>query len=89
MITPRSPSSSGSACDIAQAATRMTLKVPIRLTLMTCANMSSACGPVLEMVRAARPMPAQFTATRGGPSLATTSATAASTLAASATLHFT
>ncbi len=41
------------------------------------------------MVRAARPMPAQFTATRGAPSFSTTVLTEASVLAASATLVFT
>ena len=43
-------------------------------------------GPFFEIVRAARPMPAQFTATRGAPSFSTTVLTEASVLAASATL---
>ena len=41
------------------------------------------------MVRAARPMPAQFTTTRGAPSFSTTVLTEASVLAASATLVLT
>jgi len=89
MMTPRSPSSIGSAWLIAQLARRMTLKVPIRLTWITWENMARSCGPDLEMVRAARPMPAQFTTTRGAPSLSTTVLTEASVLAASATLVLT
>ena len=41
------------------------------------------------MVRAARPMPAQFTTTRGAPSFSTTVLTEASVLAASETLVLT
>ena len=89
MMTPRSPSSIGSAWLMAQLARRMTLKVPIRLTWMTCANIARSCGPDLEMVRAARPMPAQFTTTRGAPSLSTTVLTEASVLLASETLVLT
>ena len=89
MMTPRSPSSIGSAWLIAHEASRMTLKVPIRLTWITWENIARSCGPDLEMVRAARPMPAQFTTTRGAPSVSTTVLTEASALAASATLVFT
>src|SRR5215470_5771520 len=88
MMTPRSPSSSGSAWLIGQLANRMTLKVPIRLTWITWVNMARSCGPDLEMVRPARPMPAQFTTTRGAPSLSVTDLTEASVLGPSATLVF-
>ena len=89
MMTPRSPSSIGSAWLIAQLARRMTLKVPIRLTWITWENIARSCGPDLEIVRAARPMPAQFTTTRGAPNFSTTVLTEASVLAASETLVLT
>ena len=47
-MTPRSPSSSGSACPITKAARRMTLKVPIRLTWMTWENIARSCGADLR-----------------------------------------
>ncbi len=40
MMTPRSPSSIGSAWLIAQLARRITLKVPIRLTWITWLNIA-------------------------------------------------
>jgi len=52
----------------------MTLKVPIRLTWMTWENIARSCGPDLEMVRAARPMPAQSHDARGA-SISTTALT--------------
>src|ERR1022692_2948039 len=79
MITPRSPSASAaSVFAMAAAAIRIRLNVPIRLTSMTLRKIARSCGvPSRPTVRAAQPIPAQFTATRsGGPS-----ATAASTAA--------
>ena len=61
------------------------LNVPIRLILMTISKSCSGIGPVLEIVRPARPMPAQFTTTRGVPSFSTTAFTPASADAASPT----
>ena len=89
MITPRSPPAIGSLLLIANEATRITLKVPIRLTWITWLNIARSCGPVREMVRPERPMPAQFTTTRGAPSFSTTVFTEPSTLAPSATLVLT
>jgi hypothetical protein len=66
-ITPRSPSIS-SAAMIRSAASRMTLNVPIKLTVTTRENRSSGNGPFLPTVRAAGPMPAQLTAMRRVPS---------------------
>ena len=67
MQTPRSPSSSGSLSDIAAQARRSTLKVPTRLTLITLWKISRSCGPCLEAVRWAQPMPAQQTEIRSPP----------------------
>jgi hypothetical protein len=44
MITPRSPFAFGSFFDMAAAASRIMLKVPIRLMEMVRANESSGCG---------------------------------------------
>ena len=67
MHTPRSPSSSGSLPSIAAAASRSTLNVPIRFTLMTVWNGSKLCGPRLPAVLSAQPMPAQQTEIRSSP----------------------
>ena len=64
---PRSPSSSGSSVLISAAASRMTLKLPIRLTSMTRRKASSGSGPSRPTMRPAVPMPAQLTAMRAGP----------------------
>ncbi len=68
MITPRSPPALGGLAAIAVAARRIMLNVPIRLMLMTRANWSSGCGPVLPTVREAGAMPAQFTSPASVPS---------------------
>ena len=47
MTTPRSPSAVGSSFDIAVAATRIMLNVPIRLIVMTRVNEASAVRAVL------------------------------------------
>ncbi len=64
-MAPRSSSSSGSFCDMAVAARRMQLKVPIRLISTTFLNTSRSWAepysPSLPMVRVAQPMPAQLT----------------------------
>ena len=85
MQTPRSPSSSGSLASIAAAASRSTLKVPIRFTRMTASNGSNECGPRLPAVFSAQPMPAQQTEIRSVPA----ASTAAATCAASVTSHST
>ena len=64
MQTPRSPWSSGSLASIAAAASRSTLKVPIRLTRMTVSNGSKACGAGGPAIFSAQPMPAQQTEIR-------------------------
>jgi hypothetical protein len=51
----------------------MTLKVPIRLTLITLVKASSGNGPFLLTVRMPLPMPAQFTVMRSVPSPAAAS----------------
>jgi hypothetical protein len=79
MQMPRSPSSSGSFCDIAWQARRRTLKVPIRFTLITLWKISRSCGPCFEAVRCAQPMPAQQTEMRRPPSASAAASTAACT----------
>ncbi len=71
-MAPRSPySSSGSVWLIAVAASRMQLKVPMRLIVTTFVKMSSEWAdeysPSLPIVRCGQPMPAQLTSTRNGP----------------------
>src|SRR4051794_14544774 len=84
--TPRSPSSPGSVCAIAAAASRRTLKVPTRLTVTTLTNAPRSCGSALRpTVRCAQPMPAQLIAMRSGRSLPVASATASATDASSVT----
>ncbi len=82
--TPRSPPASGSFSDIAVAARRRTLKVPIRFTFTTLEKISRSWGPCFETVRWAQPMPAQQTEIRSPPSAAAAS-TAAWTCSASIT----
>ena len=79
MQTPRSPSSSGSLSDIAAQASRRTLKVPIRFTLITLWKISRSCGPCLEAVRWAQPIPAQQTEIRSPPGASAAASTAACT----------
>jgi hypothetical protein len=69
---------------IAAAASRNALKVPIRLTLITLEKISRSCGPCLETVRWAHPIPAQQTETRSSPA-SVAAATAASICSASIT----
>src|SRR3954470_20156910 len=64
-MTPRSPST-GSVSTIAAAASRITLKVPIRLIRTTFSNASSGSTPCLPSTRAGVPTPAQLTTIRSG-----------------------
>src|SRR5437588_3711157 len=82
-MTPRSPST-GSFCDIALAASLMTLKVPTRLTCTTRAKFCNGMTPCLPIVFSAVAMPAQFTVIRSG-ACATAVSIAAWTLASSVT----
>src|SRR4051812_23072677 len=66
-MTPRSPST-GSLSTIAATASRMTLKVPIRLTRTTFSKASSGSTPCLPSTRPGVPMPAQLTTIRNGAS---------------------
>ena len=70
-IAPRSPVSVSSLRLIAVAASRMQLKVPIRLIASTFLYASRLCAesnsPSLPMVRWAQPTPAEFTNARSGP----------------------
>jgi len=75
MITPRS-SPSGSVAAIRSAASRITLKVPTRLTLIARWKSANGNGPRLPTVLAALTMPAQLTATRRVPSDAARSSAA-------------
>ena len=59
--TPRSPVASGSFLHMASAASRIMLKLPIRLTVMVLLNTASACAPFLPTVFSAGAMPAQLT----------------------------
>src|SRR4051794_28716030 len=77
MGTPRSPASSGVLASIAPAASRSTLKVPIRLTLMTVSDGSKPCAPRLPAIFSAQPMPAQQTLMRRPSSPAARSTAAA------------
>ena len=52
---------------MAWAASRIALKVPTRLTLMTRMKSSSGCGPSRPTTRLAGPMPAQLMRMRAGP----------------------
>ncbi len=71
-MAPRSPSASGSFCDMAVAARRMQLNVPIRLMLTTFSNTprswADSYWPSRPMVRVAQPTPAAVTSERSGPS---------------------
>ena len=60
-ITPHSPPSSGSLPSIAAAASRSTLKVPIRLIVIVMRNGSNWCAPRLPAIFSAQPTPAQQT----------------------------
>src|SRR5215470_1609088 len=77
MMTPRSPSASGGRLCMSAAASRIMLKVPIRLMLMTCANSASGIGPSRPTMRLAGPMPAQLMRMRAAPCLPRASASAA------------
>ena len=78
-------SPSGSFSLIAAAASRRTLKLPIRLTLTTLEKYSRLCGAALVASRSAQPIPAQQTETRSPPSAAAACSTAAPTASASVT----
>ena len=67
------------------AQTRMTLKVPTRLTSTTRLNPSSGAGPSRPTMRCAVAMPAQFTQMRAAPCASRARAIAPSTPAASET----
>ena len=63
--------------------------MPVRLTAMTRPKLSRSCGePSRLTVRAAKPIPAQFTATRSGWPDASAAARAASTSSVSVTFVF-
>src|SRR3954468_9839132 len=64
-MTPRSPST-GSVSTMAAVASRITLKVPIRLIRTTFSNASSGSTPCLPRTRAGVPTPAQLTTIRSG-----------------------
>src|SRR5919199_530238 len=85
MITPRSPAAFGSPRAMAAAASRMTLNVPIRFTLMTRTKSASGCGPLRPSVRWATPMPAQLIAPCSPPNASSAWSTACCTLASSVT----
>ena len=70
---------------MAAAASRIILKVPIRLMRMTRSKSASGIGPSRPTMRLAGPTPAQFTRTRAGPCAAAACLTAASPEAASDT----
>ena len=59
MITPRSPST-GSSALIPAAASRIMLKLPIRLTRITFSKSGRGCGPSRPRTRLATPIPAQL-----------------------------
>ena len=61
------------------AASRITLKVPIRLMRITVSKTSSGCAPVLLTVRIAMPMPAQLTTICRPPNWSTAICSAAPT----------
>src|SRR3954468_6978423 len=82
-MTPRSPST-GSLSTMAAGASRMTLKVPIRLIRTTFSNASSGSTPCLPRTRAGVPTPAQLTTIRSG-AWPTAVCTAACTPASSVT----
>ena len=85
MITPRSPSSSGSTVARSAPTRRIRLKLPIRLILMTRSKSASGMGPSRPTMRLAGPMPAQLTRMRAGPCAWRACATAATALSESAT----
>ena len=62
------------------AASRIMLKVPVRLTAMTFSNSASGIGPSRPTMRLAGPMPAQLIRMRAGPCLSRASLSAASAL---------
>ena len=66
-MTPRSPFASGSFGFMPEAASRRTLKVPMRLISTILRNVSRLCGaPFRLIVRSAQPMPAQWMHVRRG-----------------------
>ena len=89
-IAPREPSSSiGSVWAIAAAERLSMLNVPIKLTLITKLNRSRSIGTFSRsIVRAANPMPAEFTSARSGPS-SEAAETVASASSVDDTSHFT
>ncbi len=68
MSTPRSPVGSGALALMASAASRIMLKLPIRLIDTTFWNSSSECAPFLPTILAAGATPAQFTRPKSEPS---------------------
>ena len=69
MMTPRSPSASGLVPCMSAATSRIMLKVPIRLILMTRSKSPSGIGPSRPTIRFAGPMPAQLIKMRATPCL--------------------
>ncbi len=88
-MTPRSPAAFGCPFAIATAASRIMLKVPIRLMPMTRAKVASACGPSFFTVRSAMAIPAQFTSPCRPPKPFSAASTAAWPSASAVTSHFT
>src|SRR4051794_29598293 len=70
---------------MAVAASRSRLNVPTRLIARMTWNGSSACGPLLPVVRCAKPVPAQATLMRRPPSASAAASTAACTWSSSRT----
>src|SRR5919109_651255 len=77
-IAPRSPSAPAPPAAMAAAASRRTLKVPIKFTRTTVSNGWSAAGPSLPTVRSAQPIPAQETASLSPPAASTAALTCSS-----------
>ncbi len=80
MMTPRSPSASGSSACMRWAARRIMLNVPMRFTRMTRSKAVSECGPSRPTMRLAVPIPAQLTSTRATPFVASSVSRAQSRL---------
>src|SRR5215831_3227287 len=87
-ITPRSPAAFGCPFAIATDASRIMLKVPTRLMLITRANEASTCGPSFFTVRSAIAMPAQLTRPLRDPKAFTVWSTTACPSDSEVTSHF-
>src|SRR6266849_5072625 len=87
MMTPRSPSASALKLCMSAATSRMTLKVPTRLMLMTRSKSASGIGPSRPTMRLAGPTPAQLIKMRAAPCLSRACARAAAACSAWVTSH--